>query len=324
MNVLLLVMQEQRALLDHFYAGIAANCDACDIRRLSDHEQADLKKYFAQQIDIARYDRIVIFIRCKKAFAQRRFFAEVPNLVFLDHDICQNYMDCKYRGEFSRLYRSVPWARIICSGASHTRRLRAEGFDAYFVPKGYDPKLIKNLQQTRTVELAFVGSTKNAIYRERKEFLTKFAQQEPIEIVRTDSGEDYVNKLNTIRYFLSVDAGMGEYMIKNFEAMACGCVLLAYDQGAEENAALGFVDMENIVLYRDIADLCEKLRLLRADSGLGDRIAHAGQTLAEQQYTFDRVGARAATALVSPLRARPNPPPSLWQSCKNVLQGFKQ
>lgn len=321
MKTLLIVMKDQRVLLDNLYNAIAANIGDCDIRPLSDDEQKNLKKYFATHVDTAAYDRIVIFIRCKKAFAQRSFFAAIPNLVFFDHDICQNYMDCKYRGQFSRLYRTVPWARIICSGKGHTERLRNEGFDAVFVPKGYDATLLHNLQRQRPIELAFVGSTNNPIYHQRKEFLEQFAQLEPMEIVRTASGRDYLEKLNSIRYFVSADIGMGEYMIKNFEAMACGCTLLAYDQGPEENAALGFQDMVNVVLYSDIASLRHKLALLRANPALGEQIAAAGQKLAEQNFSFATLGARIAEALQSPLREKPaatgNP---LWSSIRKIFQ----
>jgi hypothetical protein len=68
-------------------------------------------------------------------------------------------------------------------------------------------------------------------------------------------GEEYCATLNRIRFFVSADVGMGEYMIKNFEAMACGCVLLAFDQGAAENQALGFKGMVNVVFYKDIPQL---------------------------------------------------------------------
>lgn len=319
MKVLLLVMKEQRALLDSFYAAIAANLDTCDVRPLSDDEQANLNNYFAAHVDAAAYDRIVVFIRCKKAFAQRRFFKSVPNLVFLEHDAWQNYADCKYCGKFSRLYRTAPWGRIICSGAGHTKRLQNEGFDAVFVPKGYDSTLIQNLHRPRSIELAFVGSTKNAIYRERKQFLEELAGHEPIEIVRTESGRDYVEKLNSIRYFVSADVGMGEYMIKNFEAMACGCVLLAYDQGAGENSALGFEDMVNTVLYRDVANLREKLAILRADPALGEKIAVAGQLLVERNFTFDKLGAKVAAALKPTLRSRPAPTMSVFSKILNVI-----
>ncbi len=60
-------------------------------------------------------------------------------------------------------------------------------------------------------------------------------------------------------------------MIKNFEAMACGCVLLAFDQGAAENEALGFKDMVNVVFYKDIPQLQQKLSQLRANPQLAGR-----------------------------------------------------
>lgn len=321
----MLVMKEQRALLENFYAAIAINIGDCDVRPLDDNEQADLKTYFATHINSAVYDRIVVFIRCKKAFAQRRFFRSIPNLVFLEHDAWQNYANCKYRGEFSRLYRTTPWARIICSGKTHTTSLQSEGFDAVFVPKGYDPALIKNYHRERTIELAFVGSTKNAIYRGRKQFLDQLIRVEPIEVVRTESGHDYVEKLNSIRYFVSVDAGMGEYMIKNFEAMACGCILLAYDQGHEENTALGFEDMVNVVLYRDVTTLQKKLAQLRSDSALGDRIAEAGQKLVEHHFRFDLLGASVASALQRPLRVKPAATAnSFWSRLRKLIQPRRQ
>ncbi|WP_202985136.1 glycosyltransferase, partial [Klebsiella pneumoniae] len=99
-------------------------------------------------------------------------------------------------------------------------------------------------------------------------------------MTRTKSGEDYCNTLNRIRFFVSADVGMGEYMIKNFEAMACGCVLLAYDQGEEENRALGLQDMHNVVFYDSIPTLQEKLRRLRANPELARQIAENGRHLA--------------------------------------------
>ena len=86
-------------------------------------------------------------------------------------------------------------------------------------------------------------------------------------------------------------------MIKNFEAMACGCVLFAFNQGEEENNALGFKDMENIVLYNTIEDFHLKLAILRKDSELADCIAKNGQRLAEQRYSFSAIGQQIIRAI---------------------------
>lgn len=300
MKILFLVQKDQRIILDRLYEAVGEHVD-CDLRWLSDDEQDHLKDWFAK-VDTAAYDRIIFFLRFKKEIRQRRFIRTVPNLVILEHDAYQNYIPGKYQGRFSEHYHALPWARVLCSGFGVSQRLRGEGVDAVFVPKGYDETRLHNLGRERDIELAFVGSTRHRVYQGRKEFLDALAQREPLQVVRTASGEEYLAMLNRIRFFVSCDMGMGEYMIKNFEAMACGCVLLAYDQGEAENSALGFRDMENIVLYRDLASLQQKLALLRADPAKADAIAGAGQRLVEARYTFGQVGRQIAGALQPPLR----------------------
>ncbi|MGF0333778.1 glycosyltransferase family protein [Ectopseudomonas toyotomiensis] len=301
MKVLFLVQKEQRAILDRLYDGIAAQCE-CDIRWLSSDEQADLRGYFHKHVDTARYDRILFFLRFKKEMRQWRFIRTVPNLVILEHDAYQNYISCKYTGLFSAHYRRMPWVRIISSGADVAKRLQDEGFDAVFVPKGYDQTLLSYRERERDIELAFVGSTKSVAYSGRKALLDELGRVENLLVTKTRSGEEYCETLNRIRFFVSADVGMGEYMIKNFEAMACGCVLLAYDQGDRENSALGFRDMENLVLYRDVAELRKKLSLLRNDPQLAARIADAGRLLAERQYSFQMIGQKIVEAMALPLR----------------------
>ncbi|PIA73516.1 glycosyltransferase [Ectopseudomonas toyotomiensis] len=302
MKVLFLVQKEQRAILDRLYDGIAAQCE-CDIRWLSSDEQADLRGYFHKHVDTARYDRILFFLRFKKEMRQWRFIRTVPNLVILEHDAYQNYISCKYTGLFSAHYRRMPWVRIISSGADVAKRLQDEGFDAVFVPKGYDQTLLSYRERERDIELAFVGSTKSVAYSGRKALLDELGRVENLLVTKTRSGEEYCETLNRIRFFVSADVGMGEYMIKNFEAMACGCVLLAYDQGDRENSALGFRDMENLVLYRDVAELRKKLSLLRNDPQLAALIADAGRLLAERQYSFQMIGQKIVEAMALPLRA---------------------
>jgi glycosyltransferase involved in cell wall biosynthesis len=194
---------------------------------------------------------------------------------------------------------------VISSGYTVSERLRAEGYDAIFVPKGYDQTVLRNLGLVRDIEFAFVGSTKSAVYTGRRRMLDEISAREQLLVTRTASGEDYLRTLNRIRFFVSPDVGISEYMIKNFEAMACGCVLFAYDQGAGEHAALGFRDMHNVVLYRSAEELSARLAQLRADEALASRIARAGQALVERDFSFDVLGRRIAGALAPPLRVHP-------------------
>lgn len=307
LNVLFLVQAEQRAILDRLYDGIAEACDSCDVRWLSSDEQANLKRYFGECVDLSRYDRVLLFLRFKKEMRQWRFIRTLPNLVLLEHDAYQNYITCKYTGKFSAHYRRMPWVRIISSGAQVSQRLREEGFDACFVPKGYDHALLSFQGRERDIELGFVGSTKSVAYSGRKALLDELGSVESLLVTKTKSGKEYCDTLNRIRFFVSADVGMGEYMIKNFEAMACGCVLLAYDHGEVENSALGFVDMHNLVLYRNVAELREKLNLLRQDLPRAAAIAEAGRQLAEQRYSFAAIGRQIAEVMRVPLRQAPLP-----------------
>ena len=303
MKVLFLVQKDQRAILDRLYEGVAAHCE-CDLRWLSGDEQRNLRRYFRREVDVSRYDRIVFFLRFKQEIRQVGFIRTIPNLVILEHDAYQNYIPCKYTGKFSAHYRRLPWARVISSGFVVAERLRSEGFDAVFVPKGYDQTQLQDQRRERDIELAFVGSTNSVAYSGRKALLDELGQVEPLLVTRTKSGAEYLETLNRIRFFVSADVGMGEFMIKNFEAMACGCVLLAYDQGAAENAALGLQDMHNVVFYQTIAQLQEKLARLREDPQLAQRIADNGRELAVEQFSFARIGQRIVEELEPPLRER--------------------
>lgn len=303
MKVLFLVQKEQRILLDHFYASIAAHCD-CDLRWLSDEEQADLRGYFRRAVpQPEQYDRILLFLRFKKQLKQVSFIRSLPNLVELEHDAYQNFIPCKYTGKFSRYYQTMPHVRVLVSGAGVARRLQEEGVDAHFVPKGYDDSRLRDLGVERDIELGFVGSLGSVAYSGRKQLLEDLAKVEPLLITKTRSGDEYLHTLNRIRYFVGADVGMGEYMIKNFEAMACGCVLFTFDQGEEENRALGFEDGVNVVLYRSLDELREKLARLRGDPAHAAAIARAGEALARHSFAFGHLGERIVSAITPALRS---------------------
>lgn len=304
MKILLLVIDQQRVQLECFYEGIAKNSDL-DLRRLNKQEQANLSEYFKKSVDTKLYERIIFFTRFKTQLRQVAFLRKIPNLVFLEHDAWQNYYShSKYKNRFSRHYKSLPWARILVSGATLAERLRSEGYDALFIPKGYDQSILKNTHQSRHIELGFIGNIEHGTYKKRKELLNCAKEKMGLHVTRTNSGEEYLKALNEIRFFLSADIGFGENMIKNFEAMACGCVLIAYNHGDIENRALGFEDMKNIVLYEDFETLQKKIGILRSDKNLAIKIAKNGQHLAESNFQFNDIGAKVIDAISSPLRPK--------------------
>ncbi|MGF0242239.1 glycosyltransferase family protein [Rhodococcus sp. IEGM1300] len=321
MKVMLLVMDEQRVILDRLYEIVQQNCDECDVYRLSKEQQMNLGP-FLTSVNYQNFDRVVIFSRLKRLDRQLSLLKCIPGLVFLEHDAYQNYMpDSKYYGAYSRLYCRLPSARALVSGAVVARRMQAENIDAVFVSKGYDEQMLRNTGGVRDIPIGFLGSLKSTEYAQRKALLESLAQRTGMLVTRTKSGAEYLETLNRIKIFVSADIGMGEFMIKNFEAMACGCVLLAWSQG-EEDALLGFEDMHNTVFYHSEDEAVEKLKLLQSDPELASRIASNGQAFAENQYSFARVGRALAVEIQREMR--PWQPPSvltrLWARLRHRIK----
>ncbi|WP_242208840.1 MULTISPECIES: glycosyltransferase [unclassified Pseudomonas] len=309
MKVMLLVMDEQRVILDRLYDIVQQNCDECFIYRLSKQQQLNLGSFLAS-VDYQTFDRVVIFSRVKRLATQLQVLKCIPGLVFLEHDAYQNYMSAsKYRGVYSRLYRRLPSCRALVSGAVVARKMQAEGIDTVFVSKGYDEQMLHNTGVERDIPIGFLGSLKSTEYAERKAMLESLSKRTGMLVTRTQSGEEYLQTLNRIRIFVSADIGMNEFMIKNYEAMACGCVLLAWSQG-EEDRLLGFEDMHNTVFYRSEEEAVEKIKLLQSDPELAERIARNGQEFAQSHYSFARVGQALATEIQREMR--PWQPPSAF------------
>jgi len=61
MKVMLLVMDEQRVILDRLYDIVQQNCDECFIYRLSKQQQLNLGSFLAS-VDYQTFDRVVIFL----------------------------------------------------------------------------------------------------------------------------------------------------------------------------------------------------------------------------------------------------------------------
>ena len=128
-----------------------------DLYFLKKEEQAELKKFFKNSLEISKYDRIILDLRFKKEIRQVLFLRTIPNLIIWEYDAWMNYIkDSKYFGKFSRYYELVKPVRIISSGFNVTKKLVQEGYDCRFIPKAYDDNLLKDMAYTRDIELGFI------------------------------------------------------------------------------------------------------------------------------------------------------------------------
>ncbi|GAA5315039.1 MAG: glycosyltransferase [Candidatus Pelagadaptatus aseana] len=300
LKVLALTQYDRMPNWDLFYQELGRHVDL-DFKKLNKKQQVNLKKYF-KSIDVSSYDRIFLELRFKQQLRQRHFLGGLPNLVEYETDANQNYKKGgKYEGAWSKYYSSLTSLRVISTGFNVSNRLRREGFDARFVPKGYNESEIKCLNKKRDIEVGFIGRVEKAAYDKRKEFLDECVEKLGLKLIRTEPGEAYNKMLNRIRFFVSADHGLGEYMIKNYEAMAAGCVLCCYRQGNGEEEALGLRDMENVVLYGDASELQEKLAIVRADKSLEDAIAKSGRQLAENNFGLSCLAEKVSEELIEPV-----------------------
>lgn len=303
MRVLVLTATPRVPDLSAVYAGLARQVDA-DVRLLDKTQQRNLKAYL-RGLPLADYERILLDLPFKHMHTQTGVLARLRGLLIYEEDACQNYLaTSKWRGAFSRFYRRLPAARIVVTGASVARRLREEGFDATFIPKGYDPQTLFDEQRERDIELGFIGRTASKDYAGRKALLDSLAACEPLQLLRTEPGAEYRHMLNRIRCFVSADVGLGEYMAKNFEAMACGCVLLAWRQG-EEEPAIGLEDGRHLLLYSSLDELRGHLARLRSDPALATSLAAAGKAFAESRLSHAHLAERLAAELRAPWPVAP-------------------
>ena len=298
MRVLVLTAEARVPDLSAVYQSLPRYLDI-DLHVLGKAQQRQLRRYLAG-LDLQSYQRILLDLPFKHMVAQATLLARLPGLLIYEEDACQNYLaTSKWQGAFSRFYRQLPAARLVVTGASVAQRLRSEGFDALFMAKGYNPHLLFNEQQVRDIELGFIGRTASRDYAGRKALLDSLAALEPLQLLRTEPGAEYRHMLNRIRYFVSADVGLGEYMAKNFEAMACGCVLLAWRQGSEEEA-IGLKHDEHLLLYSSLDELREHLARLRREPQLAERLARAGQAFVASQLSHEQLAVRLAAVLQEP------------------------
>ncbi len=287
-KILVLGQQDRDIDFTHLYAYLDGH-DNVDVKVLAKAEIKQLKKTLAK-LRPSGYDRVLLDLPFSKTVKAVPSLQKLPGLIIFEEDACQNFLAAsKWRGAFEKYYRALPDATLVLCGYNTASRYQSLGFKPEIVPKGFDAQSLFNTNSNRDIKLGFIGRTQSNVYSERLELLNAVASQCELAKLRTSSIDEYRETLNRIELFLSADVGLGEYMAKNFEAMACGCTVVASHQGGLDEEQLGFVDMENIVLYKDPVEAIAKIRLLKAEPELAKRIAAAGQAHVESRFSHKHI-----------------------------------
>lgn len=256
------------------------------IHYFTKYEQKNLGPVL-KRFDFSSYDRVVCDLLFRYLVRQRRILSRISGLLIYEEDACQEFIEhSKWKGAFSKFYRKLPNARVVLTGFQVCRRFQEMGVDAHFLPKGFDSAKLYNMGLERDIPLGFVGRLDSDTYQQRREFLQRAEREFGLQILRAEPGDEYRTLLNRISVFVSADIGLGEYMAKNFEAMACGCALLAFKQGHGEEEALGLESGKHLLLYEDQAQFDLFIEMLTTDKGFSEALASAGQTQALLRFDY--------------------------------------
>lgn len=267
------------------------------LAELTEYHEVSLPKWLELRLwlrflafDFTKFDAVIFDLRFRFIRNQIDFFIKLSSktqIYFLEEDACQNFLEgSQHFQQFSKFYKAIPNVKVLCSGYITEQKLRANGINAWMVPKGYDEQIIQDLGQHRDIGLGFLGKFTNPVYSKRKEIIETLERESGLIVLHTKPGAEYVEALNRINFFVSADAGLDEYMVKNYEALGAGCVLIAYRMGQGEEEALGFKDMENIVLYSNLEELHRKIDYLKANPMEMECIRLNGKRHVTQKLSF--------------------------------------
>ncbi|MCE7523213.1 glycosyltransferase family protein [Alloalcanivorax xenomutans] len=250
-----------------------------------------------RRLQAHRHRKVLLDLPFKHVHGAGSCLSRLDNLYIYEEDACQDGLSrSKWYGQFSDFYRQVAPLRVIATGHITAQRLQRKGVPAVFVPKGYATRNTGLLDLERDIEVGFIGRVRSEVYRERAELLEGAEARLGCRLLRTENDDEYRRTLNRIRFFFSADKGLGEYMAKNFEAMACGCILVAYRQGEGEEQALGLRDGENCLLYQSLDEAAEKLERIRQDPAALRTLQTCSLTLIKQ-FSHYEMGKRIAAYL---------------------------
>ncbi|MBI6617432.1 MULTISPECIES: glycosyltransferase family protein [Pseudomonas] len=267
------------------WEGLAQHANV-EVRYVAKEQQRKLGALL-DSLDLASYDRVVLDLLFRYVHRHARRLSRISGLTFYEEDASQEFMSAsRWRGKFSAFYRKLPHARMIFTGYQAFRKFQAMGFDARFLVKGYDRSHLYVTDMPRDIELGFIGRLGSNTYTQRREFLKGIEATCGLQIMRTEPGAAYCEALNRIRFFVTADIGFCEYMAKNFEAMACGCLLFSYRQGGGEEEAVGLEDGVNVLLFDDQQTFLERLEQARNDPEWAANIAARGARFAREHLDY--------------------------------------
>lgn len=153
-----------------------------------------------------------------------------------------------------------------------------ESYKVWF-PNAFDDTLIGKRDVTNRCDVGFCGNVVN-----RSEFLDKLNNKFNFIHDHFVIGESMVQAINSYKVHWNKNIA-NDINYRNFETLGCGIPLVTnYNHQYDE---LGFINMENVVFYKNDEEMYSSLQLLLEDEQLRLRIANNGLELSKQ-HTYEK------------------------------------
>ena len=262
-------------------------------------------KHFSKAIgaeELKAFDRVLVHLPIKLLLKQTPYLRCIPNLLLLQRDlVCIATTEPATLEKYFKALAIMPWVRVLLPYSQVAQQLTQAGIDNQQIPLGISPGEYCDLGLSRSHSAAILADLDDPALKARKQLLLNIKTQNKLQIFEPEKGNALQEQLNNQLIAVTCEQGCSSYRALNFQAMACGCLLLTWDRGSEETNALGFKDMNNVMLYRDERSAQAKLNFLKRHPDQLEAIRDQGKALVETRHSMIAMAASVVENLAQSL-----------------------
>lgn len=153
--------------------------------------------------------------------------------------------------------------------------------DSVWLPNCYDDTLIQNKNLEKKYDVGFCGNINN-----RAEHISLLKSNFNFKLDEFIIGDDMVDSINSYKIHFNANISI-DINYRNFETIGCGtCLTTSYNRHYKK---LGFIDMENCIIYNHKDEMVDKIKTVLNNDVLRLKIEHSGLKLSSQHTFKERV-----------------------------------
>ena len=224
---------------------------------------------FNQKIDFDSYDLILNLENYGNGWEPNLREVKTKKLLWSIDSHCrgeQPFLNEFIRGKYDYLLHS-------------TKDFVNESYKIWF-PNAFDDSLIYPKELPKKCDLGFCGSLLN-----RSDFLNKLSSKYNFIYDNFVIGDDMVNTINSYKVHWNKNIS-NDINYRSFETIGCAIPLVTnYNYQYEE---LGFINGENVFMYKNESEMFDYIDMLISDENLRDKISKNGFELSKKHTYLKR------------------------------------